>query len=104
MRFTKALLNKSPDELTDEELEAIGKHFLKHPIKPVRKLHKCIRCKNLVWYDCLGEHLWECLKNPCNNLATESDKLMNNRQITHKRYCDNFDFDKDRMYYPPTKL
>ena len=97
MRFTKALLNKPPLELSDEELKAIGKHFIDNPphIKPVRKLHKCIKCKNLVWYDYLGRDLYECIKNPCNDLATEANKLMNNRQITHGRYCDDYVFDTD---------
>ena len=95
MRYTKALLKKPIGELTDEELKAIGKHFLNHPIKPARKLHKCVNCKNLMWYDCLGRDLWQCLKNPCNDLATEEDKLMNNKQITHARYCDDYEFDKD---------
>lgn len=91
MRFKKELLSKSPFELSDEELRAIGKHCLKHPITvSSKKLHKCISCKNLVWYDCLGEYLWECLKNPCNDLATESDKLLNNRQISHWRRCDDW--------------
>lgn len=90
MRFTKELLKKNPSELTDEELQAIGKHFMKHPIKPVKKLHKCICCKNLLWYDCLGEHLWECLANPVEEPNTDYSKLMNNRQITHLRYCDNW--------------
>ena len=90
MRFKKEILDKPPLELTDEELEAIGKHFLKHPINPVRKLHKCIHCKNLLWYDCLGEHLWECLANPVEVPNPDYSKLMNNRQITHLRYCDNW--------------
>lgn len=97
MRYTNALLKKTPEELTDEELQAIGKHFAKYPQKrkPLSKLHKCIKCKNLMWYDTLGEVLWECLKNPCNDLATESNKLMNNRQITHARRCEDFIFDND---------
>lgn len=90
MRFTKALLRKPFEELTEEELKAIGKHFLKHPMKPVRKLHKCIYCKKLMFYDALGEILWECMDNPCNDLATEAHKLMNNMQVTHARYCDNW--------------
>ena len=49
MRFTKALLRKPFEELTEEELKAIGKHFFKHPMKPVRKLHKCIHFKKLLW-------------------------------------------------------
>ena len=97
MRYTNALLKKPYDELTDEELKAIGEHFLKHPkpLKPARKLHKCVNCKNLIWYENLGWDLWECLKNPCNDLASEGDKLMNNRQITHGRYCEDYEFDKD---------
>ena len=81
-------------EVTDEELLYIGKYFSKHPEKlrpkPKSVLHKCINCKHLVWYDCLGEHLWECLKNPCDDLETQSDRLKNNRMITHKRKCENF--------------
>ena len=95
MRFTKDLLSKPFTELTDDEFVAIGKHFQKYPQKPVRKLHKCINCKNLLWYSNYGHDSWECLKNPVNDLATEEDKLMNTRQITHGRYCDDYIFDKD---------
>lgn len=100
MRYKKSLLEKPFDELTDDELKTIGKHFLNHPnsIKPVHRLHKCVNCKNLMWYDCLGRDLWECLKNPCNDLVTESYKLMNNRQITHGRYCEDYVFDNEIKY------
>lgn len=102
MRFTKALLKKPFDELTDEEFKCIGEHFSKHPMKPVpSKLVKCIWCKNLLWYDALGEHLWECLKNPCEDLATQEDRLLNNRKITHLRRCENFIRDYDLFYIPP---
>ena len=97
MRFTKALLKKPYDELTDEELKAIGRHFLKHPLKPPRKLHKCITCKRLVWYDNLGETLWQCLENPCDDIKTQSDRLLNNRQVTHARYCDNW-YDENKPW------
>ena len=95
----KDLLKKSITNLTDEELKYIGYYFFKHPEKLKEKekvkLHKCIHCKHLMWYDCLGYDLWECQKNPCHDLKTESDKLLNNRQITHKRKCENFDRDKN---------
>ena len=90
----KELLKKTPFELTDEEFKYIGKYYSERPgkllyiQKPI--LHKCIDCKWLVWYDNLGGDLWECLKNPCNNLETQSDRLKNNRMITHKRKCKNF--------------
>ena len=90
VRFTKNLLSKPYNEITDEELSAIGKHFAKYPIKPILKKVKCINCKNLVWYDALGEQLWECLKNPCDDLATQGDRLMNNRKILHWRKCINY--------------
>ncbi len=91
MRFKKELLSKSPLELSDEELRAIGKHCLKHPvIVSSKKLYKCISCKNLMWCCCLGENLWECLKSPVNDLSTDGDKLLNNRQISHWRRCEEW--------------
>ena len=91
MRFTKALLKKPFDELTDEELKAIGKHFQKYPPKKAKsRLHKCCSCKKLLWYDSLGEPLFECLDNPVNDLKTEADKLINVRKATHWRRCDNW--------------
>ena len=95
VRFTKKLLSKPFDELTDDEFRCIGRHFQKHPLKPVQKLVKCINCKKLVWYDTLGEHLWECLDNPCDDLKTQADRLMNNRKILHWRKCVNFKKDSE---------
>lgn len=89
-RFTKALLNKPLKELTDDELRAIGKHLAKYPLKPVVKLHKCIACKRLVWFDALGEQLFMCLDKPVNDLATEGHLLMNIRKIQHWRKCDRW--------------
>lgn len=89
-RFTKALLSKSPSELTDDELRAIGEHFAKYPPKPARKLHKCIACKRLIWYDTLGEQLFMCLDKPVNDLAKDSHLLLNIRKIQHWRYCDRW--------------
>ena len=90
MRFTKALLKKPFDEFTDDELKAIGKHFGKYPPKPVVKLHKCITCKKLLFYDNLGETLFECLDNPVNDLAKDEDKLINIRKACHWRRCDGW--------------
>lgn len=95
----KDILNKPMSEITDEEFKYLGGYFLKHPekLQPSVKLHKCICCKNLLWYDYLGEGLWECLKNPCNDLATESDKLLNRRMITHQRKCKDFKLDTESI-------
>lgn len=95
----KDILNKPMSEITDKEFKHLGSYFLKHPEKmqPSVKLHKCISCKNLLWYDYLGEDLWECLKNPCNDLATESDKLLNRRMITHQRKCEDFKLDTESI-------
>ena len=90
MRFTKVLLQKPYDELTDEELKAIGKHFAKHPVKMPVKLHKCRTCKNLIFYDFLGEPLFECLHNPVNDLKTDGHKLIDLRKGGHWRKCDKW--------------
>ena len=90
MRYTKALLSKPADELTDDELRAIGAHFAKHPPKPVVKLHKCITCKKLLWYDNLGEALFECLDNLVIDLAKDADKLINVRKACHWRRCEGW--------------
>ena len=99
----KELLKKNFLDITDEEFKYIGNYFSKHPdklkAKPKVELHKCIWCKNLSWYDCLGEHLWECQKNPCDDLATQSDRLLTNRMITHKRKCDLFIKDDELIPY-----
>ena len=87
----KDLLQKSPLELTDEELRYIGGYFLKYPnkLKPKEKvvLHKCYECKHLIWWDDLGWVIWKCLK---------TDKEMTTKMITHKRKCNLFD--KDKMF------
>lgn len=83
MRFTKALLKKSPLELTDEELRCIGEHFLRHPRKDVRKapLCRCIACKNLD----MSRGLWECMAT-----GKWLNKRNWSRQITVWRRCEYF--------------
>lgn len=94
----KNILKKPMSEITDEEFKYIGGYFLKHPDKlcPPVKICKCVHCKNLLWYDFLGEDLWECIKKQCNDLATESDKLLNRRKIMHDRRCKDFVLDKEQ--------
>ena len=96
----KEILKKPPMEVTDEEFLYIGKYFYERPgkllyvQKPV--LHKCVDCKWLGFYKNLGEDLWECLQTPCSDLETQSDRLKNNRMITHKRKCENFIEDENK--------
>ena len=93
----KEIEKKPFDEITDEEWAYYGKYKMKHPTKEKPKLHKCIHCKHLMFYDDLGEQLWECYFNPCMQLGVkeEEDKLMTNKGITHKRRCDKFEKDPD---------
>lgn len=78
----KELLHKDFLEITDEEFKYIGNYFLKHPDKlkpkPKIELHKCYKCKHLIWWDNLGWDIWKCLKK---------DKQMTTMMITHKRKC-----------------
>ena len=72
-------------EVTDEELLYVGKYFSKYPekLKPKPKvvLHKCYKCKHLIWWDNLGCVIWKCLV---------TEKEMSTRMITHKRKCESF--------------
>ncbi len=92
------LLKKPFNDITDEEFRYIGKYFEKRPdklkLKPKVILHKCINCKYLIWWDCLGWQLWKCLKNPG---ESEYDNTMTNKMITHKRKCDLFEKDEERQ-------
>ena len=84
----KEILKKPPMEVTNEELLYIGKYFSKHPEKlrpkPKSVLHKCYKCKHLIWWDALGTIIWKCLKK---------DNEMSTRMITHKRKCADFEED-----------
>lgn len=100
----KELLHKPFGELADEEFKYIGRYFQRHPEKLKRKavtLHKCVDCKNLVWYASLGRDLWQCLLNPCDDLATQSDRLMTNNGVGARRRCDGFKYDPERRIPPP---
>lgn len=92
------LLHKEFFDLTDDELRYIGNYFLKHPerLKPKPKviLHRCIDCKWCSWYDCLGNYYWECQKNPCDDLSTQSDRLLNRHKVVVRRKCDLFEKSK----------
>lgn len=61
MRYTRKLLEKPFNELTDEELKCIGKHFLKHPPKTesTAPLVRCVTCRNLD----VSTWKWECRAN-----------------------------------------
>jgi len=96
VRYTNALLKKAPGDITDEELAAIGKHFLKYPKKyygPSHKvvLHKCVNCRFLLWYANLGKDYWECYHNPCEDLKTQGHLLKSNSAIGAWRKCAKFE-------------
>ena len=91
------LLHKDFFDLTDDELKYIGNYFSKHPdklkTKPKVILHKCIKCKHLIWWDALGWDLWKCLKKQKPGEG-EYENTMTNKMITHKRKCDLFEADE----------
>lgn len=88
------VFQKPPLGTTDEELKLIGKYLLEHPeqfkSKPKEKLHRCIDCRWCTWYDCLGKSYWECQKNQCDDLKTQSDRLLTNHMVVAKRKCKKF--------------
>ena len=88
----KEIEKKPFDEITDEEWAYYGRYKMNHPPKKRPELHKCKDCNYLMFYDALGELLWECMFNPCKQLGIkeEEDKLMTNRAISHNRICDKF--------------
>lgn len=58
MRYTRNLLEKPFNELTDDELQCIGRHFLKHPQKTETK-GPLVRCSTCQFLD-VSTWKWEC--------------------------------------------
>ena len=102
MKMNIKEIEKKPwDEITDEEWAYYGRYKMNHSPKKRPGLHKCKDCKFLMFYDALGELLWECYHNPCKQLGIkeEEDKLMTNRAIAHKRRCEFFMKEPD-VFFP----
>ena len=91
----KELLKKPFGELTDEDFRQIGLYYQEHKDKLILQkkpvLHRCIDCKWCSWYENLGKDYWECQHNPCDDIKTQSNRLLTNHMVVTKRKCDNYD-------------